>query len=227
MPKYKRKGCGPRRLGSALKMIVEPGRMYKDVRIGGYGFDNKEFEDKNKFHRFHTFDKVDTDAPENKGKKLRDMSVEKKGPGSFAVPTVSQHNYNVNINKQLDEDIVVPYERGTDPAYILKQRTGSRSKPKQPNKQKIPTVEKPKTSGKAVKASNIVAYGGTKTWLQGSKAAMASTGKSLNQLVAARKGLKKGSAEYNTIQNQINAALGSKVRHSTPAKKKGCSKKRK
>lgn len=210
MPKYKRKGCGPRRLGSALKMIVEPGRMYKDASIGGYGFDNKEFEDKNKFHRFHTFDKVDTDAPENKGKKLRDMSVEKKGPGSFAVPTASDHDYNIGENKRLDEEIIVPYERGTLKSMLP---NFSSSKPKQPNKQKTPTVEKPKTSGK-------VAYGGTKTWLQGSKAAMASTGKSLNQLVAARKGLKKGSAEYNTIQNQINAALGSKVRHSTPAKRK-------
>jgi hypothetical protein len=37
--------------------------------------------------------------------------------------------------------------------------------------------------------------------------------KELNTLVAARKGLKKGTSEYNTIQNQINAKLGSKKVH--------------
>ena len=50
--------------------------------------------------------------------------------------------------------------------------------------------------------------------------------KELNTLVASRKGLKKGTAEYNTIQNQINAKLGSKKVHgrgtatSTDLKKK-------
>jgi hypothetical protein len=37
--------------------------------------------------------------------------------------------------------------------------------------------------------------------------------KDLNTLVAARKGLKKGTAEYNTIQNKINAKMGSKKVH--------------
>ncbi len=54
-----------------------------------------------------------------------------------------------------------------------------------------------------------VVKGGTKTFEQGNKAA----GGKLNQLVADRKKHKKGSAEYNAIQNQINKALGSKKRH--------------
>ena len=37
--------------------------------------------------------------------------------------------------------------------------------------------------------------------------------KELNTLVASRKGLKKGTAEYNTIQNKINSKLGSKKVH--------------
>ena len=37
--------------------------------------------------------------------------------------------------------------------------------------------------------------------------------KQLNTLVSLRKGLKKGTAEYNTIQNKINAKLGSKKVH--------------
>lgn len=59
-----------------------------------------------------------------------------------------------------------------------------------------------------------VAYGGTKTWKEGSKSAKSSTGMSLNQLVAKRGKTKKGSNEYNAIQNQINKALGSKKTHS-------------
>ena len=39
--------------------------------------------------------------------------------------------------------------------------------------------------------------------------------KELNSLVAQRKGLKKGTAEYNRVQNSINEKLGSKVRRST------------
>ena len=66
------------------------------------------------------------------------------------------------------------------------------------------------TEGKSLEKR---AYGGTKTYSEGSKDAKAATGMTLNQLVAKRKGLKKGSPEYNKIQNQINKALGSKVRH--------------
>ena len=46
-------------------------------------------------------------------------------------------------------------------------------------------------------------------WKKGDKAA----GGKLNELVAQRKGLKKGSAEYAAVQNQINKALGSKKVH--------------
>lgn len=43
--------------------------------------------------------------------------------------------------------------------------------------------------------------------------------KELNSLVASRKGLKKGTSEYNKVQNQINAKLGSSVRRKVePAK---------
>ena len=72
------------------------------------------------------------------------------------------------------------------------------------------------TAGKSLEKR---AYGGTKTYSQGSKDAKAATGMSLNQLVAKRKGTKKGSPEYNKIQNQINKALGSKVRHEETKKK--------
>jgi hypothetical protein len=76
-----------------------------------------------------------------------------------------------------------------------------------------------KIKDNAGKSSERRAYGGTKTYSEGSKDAKAATGMSLNQLVAKRKGLKKGSPEYNKIQNQINKALGSKVRHEETKKK--------
>jgi hypothetical protein len=44
------------------------------------------------------------------------------------------------------------------------------------------------------------------------KAPAAKYDKELNSLVASRKGLKKGTAEYNRVQNRINEKLGSSVR---------------
>jgi hypothetical protein len=46
-------------------------------------------------------------------------------------------------------------------------------------------------------------------WKKGNKA----SGGTLNELVKQRKGVTKGTPEYNKIQNQINAALGSKKRY--------------
>jgi hypothetical protein len=46
-------------------------------------------------------------------------------------------------------------------------------------------------------------------WKKGDKA----SGGTLNDLVKQRKGVTKGTPEYNKIQNQINAALGSKKRY--------------
>eukprot|EP00914_Ancora_sagittata_P030892 GHVO01062346.1.p1 GENE.GHVO01062346.1~~GHVO01062346.1.p1 ORF type:complete len:268 (+),score=-9.98 GHVO01062346.1:105-806(+) len=55
-------------------------------------------------------------------------------------------------------------------------------------------------------------------WKKGDKA----SGGTLNELVAARKGHKKGSAEYAEIQNKINSSLGSKKVHKgTKVNKKG------
>ena len=49
-------------------------------------------------------------------------------------------------------------------------------------------------------------------WQKGKDSA-AAHGDDLNSLVAQRKNLKKGSPEYNVVQNKINQALGSKKRH--------------
>jgi hypothetical protein len=49
-------------------------------------------------------------------------------------------------------------------------------------------------------------------WKKGQESAK-SAGRDLDALVKKREGLKKGSDEYNVVQNQINKALGSKKRH--------------
>ena len=51
-----------------------------------------------------------------------------------------------------------------------------------------------------------------KDWKKG-EAKAKSSGRDLNALVKSRKGMKKGSDEYNATQNQINKALNSKKRH--------------
>jgi len=56
------------------------------------------------------------------------------------------------------------------------------------------------------------AYGGTRTWTKG-KEASAKHGEDLSSLVKERAKHKKGSKEYNILQNKINQALGSKKRH--------------
>lgn len=66
------------------------------------------------------------------------------------------------------------------------------------------------------KSEDKKAYGGTKTWEEGSKA----SGGTLNDLVKARKGHEKGTPGYAEIQNKINKHLGSKVEHKVTKKDK-------
>lgn len=68
---------------------------------------------------------------------------------------------------------------------------------------KVTTPTKPKVT------LDTKVKGGSQTWRQGMK----SSGGSLNDLVSKRKGLKKGSDEYNSVQNKINVHLGSSKRH--------------
>jgi len=55
---------------------------------------------------------------------------------------------------------------------------------------------------------------GDKVWKKGQVKAK-SEGSDLDALVKSRKGMKKGSDEYNAVQNKINSALGSKKVHGT------------
>ena len=64
----------------------------------------------------------------------------------------------------------------------------------------------------ALKLGEKGLYASDMSWKEG--AAKAETeGNDLNALTKARKGLKKGSFEYNKVQNKINSALGNKTRY--------------
>jgi hypothetical protein len=57
-------------------------------------------------------------------------------------------------------------------------------------------------------------------WSGGNEKASKNTGRSLDSLVKTRKGLEKGSPEYNAIQNEINKSLGDSTRHDQDRKTK-------
>mgnify|MGYP003676167778 CR=1 FL=1 len=65
--------------------------------------------------------------------------------------------------------------------------------------------DEPTKAKKGAKMSN-------ENWKKGQDKAK-SEGNNLDALVKSRKGLKKGTPEYNKVQNQINSALGNKKRH--------------
>ena len=72
-------------------------------------------------------------------------------------------------------------------------------------------IDASKPEGASVEAPSgpQVAKGGTRTWSEG----QAASGGTLNDLVAKRKTLEKGSDEWKRVQNQINEALGSSKRY--------------
>ena len=79
----------------------------------------------------------------------------------------------------------------------------------------------PESPAKAMEGPGIPKEAG-KTGTAGANSAKGKNGstkpkydKELNSLVSQRKGLKKGTAEYNKVQNRINEKLGSKVRRRT------------
>ena len=80
-----------------------------------------------------------------------------------------------------------------------------------------------KAAKKVAKAKKKVG----KTWTKAVKKQKkkGEAGVTLSSLVSKRKGLKKGSAEYAKVQNAINKAYGSKVRHKAKAPKKAAPKK--
>ena len=68
-------------------------------------------------------------------------------------------------------------------------------------------------TGTPTAADNAAKIKAEERWAGGNEKASKSTGRSLDSLVKTRKGLKKGSPEYNAIQNEINKSLGDSTRH--------------
>lgn len=86
-----------------------------------------------------------------------------------------------------------------------------------------PGVNRPKVKtehGKKVEAEKkATKKANNENWKKG-QAKAKSSGRDLDNLVKSRKGLKKGSDEYNAVQNQINDALSNKKRHGTTSSTK-------
>jgi len=80
-------------------------------------------------------------------------------------------------------------------------------------KVEIPALEdKKRKDGEPYVSKEGKEMAGDKAWKKGQDKAK-SKGNNLDALVGKRNVLKKGSDEYNVVQNQINQALGSKKRH--------------
>jgi len=100
--------------------------------------------------------------------------------------------------------------QGGDKATVITSDGDKRVIRKENREEHLSNIAKEKRKAK-------IAKGGTRTWEEGSKA----SGGTLNDLVKQRKGLKKGSDEYNAVQNKINKALGSEKRHGETKTTKG------
>ena len=69
-----------------------------------------------------------------------------------------------------------------------------------------------KKAGKSYTSKDGGKMAGDTKWKKGQESAK-SSGRDLDSLVKSRTGMKKGSDEYNVVQNQINKALDDKARH--------------
>jgi hypothetical protein len=76
-----------------------------------------------------------------------------------------------------------------------------------------PAKETPKDDSKDTSKKTTSKKASNATWKAGDDKAKKETGVSLNELVKQRKGLEKGSNEWNKVQNKINSALGNSYRH--------------
>ena len=82
----------------------------------------------------------------------------------------------------------------------------------------IPALEaKKKEQGEPHLSKKGNEMAGDKAWKKASEKSTKTSGDNLDNLIKTRGGQKKGSDEYNTTQNKINAAMGSKKVHATKA----------
>ena len=154
-------------------------------------------------------------ASKKAGKKAA-AGIVKKGlkystvPGKTITTTAAKgvkkvSNFLSNPVKALGSKSKVANFLGSAGSYMAAGEIGKKILSKKSTKPKTGKVEttKPKVT------LDTKVKGGSKTWRQGMK----SSGGNLNDLAKKRDTLKKGSDEYNAVQNKINVHLGSKKRH--------------
>ena len=125
--------------------------------------------------------------------------------------TVSVRNYEPVSRRQTLEGIIKKAEE-KDPSKYKSVKGGTPPASKQtPQKGKV--VEAKTNPTKALPQKGNDATSKTKTPPKASSYATANKSGAMDKLVATRNSSSKGSREYAAAQNQINAAMGSKVRH--------------
>lgn len=137
-----------------------------------------------------------------KFKEAVDASPAKFGPGKKEAPEGYKKASKrlSEIKERFDESKPAKTKKSAKEAYDALKKRATKSPAKAMKKSPMKEDEK-----------KDIAYGGTVSWKEGMK----KSGNRLNNLVAARAKYKKGTAEYNEIQNEINKNLGSKVRRTT------------
>jgi len=157
-------------------------------------------------------------ASKKAGKKAA-AGIVKKGlkystvPGKTITTTAAKgvkkvSNFLSNPVKALGSKSKVANFLGSTGSYIAAGEIGKKILSKKSTKPKTEKTGKVETTKPKVTLDTKV-KGGSQTWRQGMK----SSGGNLNDLAKKRDTLKKGSDEYNAVQNKINVHLGSKKRH--------------
>ena len=94
--------------------------------------------------------------------------------------------------------------------YSSKKDYSKSSKPQKTLKERMADIKARRAKSKAARAKKKAG----KSWTKAvEKQKKGGSGETLSSLVAKRKGLTKGSAEYASVQNKINKAYGVKKRH--------------
>jgi hypothetical protein len=188
----------------AFKMKGSPAKMGMIKGTAGHRSALKAMEEKaamKAMEKAAAMKAMEKDSPADFNAKLKQASADGKLSGKFK-EAVDASPAKFGPGKEVEDKATKRRNRLKD----LKERF-----PREKATKKATPAKAMKKSPMKEDEKKDIAYGGTVSWKEGMK----KSGNRLNNLVAARANYKKGSAEYNEIQNEINKSLGSKVRRTT------------
>lgn len=192
----------------AFKMKGSPAKMGMIKGTAGHRSALKAMEEKAAMKAMEeaaAMKAMKKDSPADFNAKLKQASADGKLSGKFK-EAVDASPAKFGPGKEVEDKVTRRRNRLKD----LKEKF-PREKAAKAAKKATPAKAMKKSPMKEEEKKDDIAYGGTVSWKEGMK----KSGNRLNNLVAARSKYKKGTAEYNEIQNEINKSLGSKVRRTT------------